>query len=159
MSSQRKDPYTTLGVSRDADDETIRRVYRKLARELHPDVNPDNAQAESRFKDVSEAYAVLSDAEKRKAYDEFGDVAFQSAFDPKQARRARSAFGGGSQEFGFGGGIDDIVADLFGRGAGRGRQRASLRRRGANPGSPAGRSRLRYRPLRRAAGGYRPPRR
>jgi curved DNA-binding protein len=130
MAAQRKDPYATLGVSRDADADAIRKAYRKLARELHPDVNPDNAKAEERFKAVSEANALLSDADKRRDYDEFGDVAFQSGFDATQARRARSAHGGGFQDFGFGG-IDDIVSDLFGRGAGRGGQRSPLRRRGA----------------------------
>jgi curved DNA-binding protein len=130
MAAHRKDAYATLGVSRDADDDTIRKAYRKLARELHPDVNPNNTKAEDRFKAVSEAYAVLSDSDKRRDYDEFGDVAFQSGFDAKQARRTRSAYGGGFQEFGFGG-IDDIVSDLFGRGAGRGGARSPLRRRGA----------------------------
>jgi len=129
MASDRKDPYATLGVGKDADADTIRKAYRKLARELHPDVNPDNAKAEDRFKAVSEAYALLSDEEKRRDYDEFGDVAFQAGFDAAQARRARSAHGGGFQEFGFGG-IDDLVSDLFGRGAGRGGARRPLRRRG-----------------------------
>ncbi|HEX9813997.1 MAG TPA: DnaJ domain-containing protein, partial [Myxococcota bacterium] len=66
--SKAKDPYAILGVSRDADESAIRKAYRKLARELHPDVNPDNPAAEDRFKAVSEAYSVLSDPEKRKAY-------------------------------------------------------------------------------------------
>ncbi len=130
MAAPHKDPYATLGVSRDADESTIRKAYRKLARELHPDVNPDNVEAEDRFKAVAEAYALLSDKEKRRDYDEFGEVAFQAGFDAKQARRSRSAFGGGSQDFGFGG-IDDLVSDLFGRGAGRGGARSPLRRRGA----------------------------
>jgi len=127
MAAHRKDAYETLGVSRDADADTIRKAYRKLARELHPDVNPDNAEAENRFKEVSEAYAKLSDPDKRRDYDEFGDVAFQPGFDPKQARRARSAHGG-FQEFEFGG-IDDLFSDLFGRG-GQG-ARGPMRRRGA----------------------------
>ncbi|MGE4607579.1 MAG: DnaJ C-terminal domain-containing protein [Myxococcota bacterium] len=130
MAAHRKDAYATLGVSRDADDDTIRKTYRKLARELHPDVNPNNAKAEDRFKAVSEAYAVLSDADKRRDYDEFGDVAFQSGFDAKQARRARSAYGGGFQEYEFGG-IDDLFSDLFGRGAGRRGARSPLRQPGA----------------------------
>lgn len=67
-----KDYYKTLGVSKDADDKTIKKAYRKLAREFHPDVNPNDKQAEEKFKDISEAYEVLSDAEKRQKYDQFG---------------------------------------------------------------------------------------
>ena len=65
-----KDYYAALGVAKDADGAEIKKAYRKLARELHPDKNPDDAKAEARFKDVSEAYDVLSDEERRKEYDE-----------------------------------------------------------------------------------------
>jgi len=134
--SKAKDPYAILGVSRDADESAIRKAYRKLARELHPDVNPDNPAAEDRFKAVSEAYSVLSDPEKRKAYDEFGEVSFQSGFDAAEARRARDAFGGGFggySDFGAGAGgaagFEDLLSNLFGRsGPGRGPRR----RRGAD---------------------------
>ena len=122
------DPYATLGVARDADDDAIRSRYRELARRYHPDVNPGDASAEERFKNVSAAYTVLSDPEKKAAFDEFGEVALQSGFDVEAARRARGAFGGGEANFGgfegFGqaagqGGIEDLLSNLFG-GAARG---------------------------------------
>ncbi len=68
-----KDFYSVLGLKRDADEKAIKGAYRKLAREHHPDVNPNNAQAEARFKEISEAFQVLSDPEKRKLYDQFGE--------------------------------------------------------------------------------------
>ena len=95
------DHYSVLGVSRDATAEEIKRAYRKLARELHPDVNPDPA-AQERFKEVSTAYEVLSDAEKRQMYDLGGDP-FSGGFN-------------GAAGFGFG----DIVDAFFGGGTGRG---------------------------------------
>src|SRR5437867_1944546 len=104
-----KDYYKALGVAKDASAAEIKKVYRKLARELHPDKNPGDPKAEARFKEVSEAYDVLSDAAKRKEYDE-----------------ARSLFaGGGLGGFGGGygagsgrGGSTFDVSDLFGGGSG-----------------------------------------
>ena len=138
----RKNLYEVLGVPKDADKEAIRKAYRKLARQYHPDVNPDDAAAEARFKEVSEAYAVLSDEEKRRNYDEFGDVSLESGFDAEKARQAREAFGarfgagagaggpgpeffagGGGQEFEFGD-LDDLLGRVFGARGGRGRARA-----------------------------------
>ena len=80
------DLYQTLGVARNASKSAIKTAYRKLARDLHPDRNPDNPQAEARFKDVNQAYQVLSDDEKRKLYDEFGDLSLQQGFDADRAR-------------------------------------------------------------------------
>src|SRR3954470_21296684 len=103
-----KDYYKSLGVAKDAPADEIKKTYRKLARELHPDKNPGDTKAEARFKEVSEAYDVLSDSAKRKEYDE-----------------ARNLFGsggfGGFGGFGGGGGqrrtnVNFDVSDLFGGG-------------------------------------------
>ena len=101
--------YETLGVKRDASVEDIRKAYRKLAKKHHPDINPGNKAAEDRFKSVSAAYEVLSDPKRRAEYDEFGDAALHSGFDPARAReyarwQERQAAGGGFGGGGFGGG-------------------------------------------------------
>ena len=76
--ADKRDYYEVLGVDRGADDSTIKSAYRKLAKKYHPDVNPGDKEAEKKFKEASEAYAVLSDAEKRKQYDQFGHAAFEN---------------------------------------------------------------------------------
>ena len=104
-----KDYYEVLGVDKNADDETIKKAYRKLAKKYHPDTNAGNAEAEKKFKEISEAYAVLSDKEKRKEYDQFGNGDFE--YDLNQ----------GYQEFHFeGGNMDDIMEELFGHMGGMG---------------------------------------
>jgi DnaJ-class molecular chaperone len=106
MAAEKRDLYAVLGVARDADADTLRKAYRKLARRHHPDVNPGDKAAEERFKEVSEAYDVLSDPVKRRNYDEFGEISLQGGFDAEQARRAREAFGarfGGEPGQGAGG--------------------------------------------------------
>lgn len=125
------DLYRELGVSRNATQDEIKRAYRKLAAQYHPDRNPDDASAEARFKSVNQANQVLGDAKKRALYDEFGEVALRETFDP-QAARAFSRRGGTSasgfriEDFvgagGAGPGIGDIFGEMF-RGASRGRQR------------------------------------
>src|SRR5215207_4930148 len=105
-----KDPYQTLGVDRKASDEEIKKAYRKLARQYHPDRNPDDTAAEERFKDIQEAYSILSDPEKRKAYDSGGGIFGGGGFDP-------NAFRGGAGGFG---GFGDILSDLFGGARGGG---------------------------------------
>ena len=121
-----KDLYAVLGVKRGASADDIKKSYRKLARRHHPDVNPGNKGAEERFKEIAQAYDVLSDPEKRKVYDEFGSEGLQAGFDAARARaasewaeRARAgtdaAAGGG---FGRYSNFEDIFGDIFG-GAGR----------------------------------------
>jgi molecular chaperone DnaJ len=125
-----KDLYATLGVKRGASAEEIKKAYRKLARRHHPDVNPGNKQAEERFKEISQAYDILSDPEKRKLYDEFGMEGLQAGFDAQRARgyeewagRQRTGTGAGPfADTGFGryAHFEDIFGDIFtaGRGAG-----------------------------------------
>ena len=71
------DPYSVLGITPGADEETIKKAYRQLAKKYHPDMNPGDKEAEVKFKEASEAYAVLSDPDKRRQYDQFGHAAFE----------------------------------------------------------------------------------
>ena len=124
MAEQKRDYYEVLGVDKNADDAAIKKAYRVLAKKYHPDMNPGDAEAEKKFKEASEAYAVLSDADKRRQYDQFGHAAFE---------------GGGGGAGGFGGfdfnGADfsDIFGDIFGDFFGGGRSS-----RGANNGPMKG---------------------
>ncbi|KPN71191.1 molecular chaperone DnaJ [Neisseria sp. 83E34] len=112
-----QDFYETLGVSRSASDEEIKKAYRKLAMKYHPDRNPGDQAAEEKFKEVQKAYDILSDAQKRSAYDQFG----HAGVDPNMGGGFGGGFGGfgGAQGFDFG----DIFSQMFGGGAG-GRQQS-----------------------------------
>ena len=121
MAEQKRDYYEVLGVDKNADDAAIKKAYRALAKKYHPDVNPGDAEAEKKFKEASEAYAVLSDAEKRHQYDQFGHAAFEG--------------GGGFGGFDFSGAdFGDIFGDIFGDlfGTGRSRSRSNGPMKGAN---------------------------
>ncbi|GAB6160321.1 molecular chaperone DnaJ [Howardella ureilytica] len=101
--AEKRDYYEVLGVSRNATESEIKSAYRKLAKKYHPDTNPDNAEAESKFKEASEAYSVLSDAEKRKQYDQFGHAAFDG----------NGGAGAGGFDFSN---MGDIFSEFFGGG-------------------------------------------
>ena len=129
----KRDYYEVLGVGRNADAKEIKSAYRKLAKKYHPDMNPGDKQAEQKFKEVTEAYNVLSDTEKKKLYDQFGFAAFEEGASAGQGygQNTGGGFGHGFGGFGFGGGdgggtyreyhfnssdgnMDDIFGDIFG---------------------------------------------
>ena len=116
--SEKRDYYEILGVTRDADKTTLKKAYRKLAIKYHPDKNPDNKEAENKFKEASEAYEVLSDDGKRQIYDQFGHQGLEGA-----GHSGPSGFEDIFSSFG------DIFEDFFGFGGGRGGNRA---RRGSD---------------------------
>src|SRR5262250_299381 len=103
-----EDLYSVLGVPRTAEPDAIKKAYRKLAKDLHPDKNPGNKQAETRFKAVNHAFDVLGDPKKRALYDEFGEEGLREGFDPQRARAykqwAGQQQGGGVRGGGFRGG-------------------------------------------------------
>ena len=122
MAETKRDYYEVLGLAKNADDSEIKKAYRVLAKKYHPDMNPGNAEAEAKFKEASEAYAILSDPEKRKQYDQFGHAAFDG-------NGGAGGFDFGSMDFSdiFG----DIFGDFFGGGR-RGASRGNAPAKGAN---------------------------
>ena len=119
--SAKRDYYDVLGIDRNADEKTIKKAYRKLAKKYHPDTNAGNADAADKFKEVNEAYDVLSDPKKKKMYDQFGHAAFEAGADPGAGAGTGGFSGfhggtnGGYQEFHFNGeDMDDIFGDIFG---------------------------------------------
>ena len=125
MAEQKRDYYEVLGVDKGADDATIKKAYRQLAKKYHPDMNPGDKEAEKKFKEASEAYAVLSDPDKRRQYDQFGHSAFEGG-----------GAGGGFGGFDFSGAdFSDIFGDIFGDffgGGSRGGARNNGPMKGAN---------------------------
>lgn len=125
-----KDFYKLLGVERNASDEDIKKAYRTLAMKYHPDRNKDDATAEGKFKEISEAYDVLKDPQKKAAYDRFGSAAFDGSMG---GGGFRPGAGGPGGEAGFGAAFTDIFEDMFGDfmgGGGKGRGRANGPQRG-----------------------------
>ncbi len=122
----KRDYYEVLGVSRDASQKEIKKAYRKLAQEYHPDKNPEDENAEKKFKEASEAYSILGDENKRRKYDQFGHQGVDAG-----GRNFEDIF----ESEAFGGGLEDILQDLFGfgdifGGSGRRRSRRKTRRKG-----------------------------
>ena len=112
MAEQKRDYYEVLGDDKNSDDAAIKKAYRQLAKKYHPDMNPGDAEAEKKFKEASEAYAVLSDPDKKRQYDQFGHAAFEGGM------------GGGGFDF-SGMDMGDIFGDIFGDFFGGGRRRSS----------------------------------
>ena len=106
MADQKRDYYEVLGVAKNASADDLKKAYRVLAKKYHPDANPGDKEAEAKFKEASEAYAILSDNDKRRQYDQFGHAAFSNG-------------GGGAGGFDFGDiDLSDIFGSFFGVGGG-----------------------------------------
>lgn len=126
--ADKRDYYEVLGISKNASEDEIKKAYRSLAKKYHPDMNPGDAEAEARFKEVNEAYDVLSDSDKRAKYDRFG----HDAFDPASGGGGYGGFGGfGGADFDFG----DIFSSFFGGGGGSSRSRANAPQEGDDVGT------------------------
>lgn len=126
MAEQKRDFYEVLGVDKSASEDDLKKAYRKLAKANHPDLHPGDAEAEARFKEINEAYEVLSDSDKRSRYDQFGHAGVDPNFNPNAG-----GFGGGFGFDGFGD-LGDIFESFFGGGGGRSTRSQNAPRRGEN---------------------------
>src|SRR5205085_5750882 len=130
------DYYKILGINRDATEEDIKKAYRKLARKHHPDLNPDDKQAHMKFQQINEANEVLSDPEKRKKYDAYGEN-WQHAEQYEQAKQSRSQSSQNWQDYTYSGAQDegdfsDFFESLFGRASGRSGRSTQTKFRGSD---------------------------
>ena len=131
MADNKRDYYEVLGVEKNASDDQIKRAYRKLAQKYHPDMNPGDKEAEAKFKEVNEAHEILSDADKRARYDQYGFAGVDPNFNPN-AGAGFDGFGGFGGGFGGFGDLGDIFGDFFGGGS------SSSRRGGPTKGQNVG---------------------
>ncbi len=125
MAEQKRDYYEVLGVQKGASEDELKKAYRKLAKANHPDLHPGDAAAEARFKEINEAYEVLSDSDKRARYDQYGHAGVDPNFNPN------AGFGGGFGGFGDFGDLGDIFESFFGGGGGS-RRSQNAPRKGEN---------------------------
>ena len=126
MADEKRDYYEVLGVDKSVSEDDLKKAYRKMAKKYHPDLNPGDAEAEKKFKEVNEAYEVLSDKEKRARYDQFG----HAGVDPNFGAGGAGGYGGGFGGFGDFGDLGDILGSMFGGGFGGRQQNPNAPRRG-----------------------------
>ncbi|NLA77362.1 MAG: DnaJ domain-containing protein, partial [Clostridiales bacterium] len=126
MADNKRDYYEELGVSKDASEDEIKKAYRGMAKKYHPDLNPGDKTAETKFKEANEAYEVLSDADKKARYDRFG----HAGVDPNYGAGQGGAYGGGFGGMDFD--LGDIFSSFFGGGFGGGRANPNAPQRGSD---------------------------